>query len=251
MEAYAALLTAMQTLATDAYHIDRESDSCYDREGYNHPLDDVHERLAVALRGVLFEVRDRLAILADKELSTPEITASDHMRSLALSLAVTEVTAYVEGGFCFEPLETRVPEESLTQPAVEAIMKHFEDLPYTPHFMYDASSGVVTSVYGGVKKSSADSSHAPDIRLNEKLQEVGERIRKMRMERGYGVKDVARWVEVHPRCLRDVESGLNSRVGGTQLRQGHWLIQRLADYLDTTVQIIWPWGDDKEKDAIW
>jgi hypothetical protein len=48
-----------------------------------------------------------------------------------------------------------------------------------------------------------------------------------------------------------VEEGNNTRVGGTELRQGHWLIQRLADYLDTTPEALWPWNDDKEKDNTW
>lgn len=116
------------------------------------------------------------------------------------------------------------------------------------HFMYDAASGVVTGVYFGKRK-------LPEVTPEEQLArmcwEFGSSVQAKRKELGYKVKDLARWTEIHPETLRYIELGSEGRIGGTALRQGHWLVQRLAEYLNTTPKALWPWHDDKERDEAW
>lgn len=120
-------------------------------------------------------------------------------------------------------------------------MEHFEKSRLTPHFMYDAASGVVTGIYP--RKTAVSSEHMH--------REFGASVQEKRKDLGYKVKDLTKWVQIHPNTLRAIESGTVSRIGGTELRQGHWLVQRLAEYLNTTPEILWPWHDDKERDEAW
>lgn len=245
MDAYEALLEAVRDIGTNAYVF---------------PVDEVHERIHPHVQAVLEEVRDRIVIMAEHELEMPQATASDHLRSLAFAVAANEIDMYIQGLFSCEPIETRVPEE------VTSILETVEKMRLHPHFMYDASSGVVVGIYPGKEKvpveeiletNKTTSGHTRWV-ISEKdqetlahMQDFGVNVQAKRMEVGYKVKSLAKWVKIHPNTLREIESGMMSRIGGTELRQGHWLVQRLAEYLNVTAQTLWPWSDDKEKDQAW
>lgn len=256
MDAYEALLKAVQDIGTNAYDTDRDDDQIY-REGYVFPVDEVHERVHLHVQAVLEEVRDRIVTMAEHELEMPGATASDHLRSLAFDVAANEIDMYIQGMFSSEPVETRVPEE------VISILETVEKMRLHPHFVYDASSGIVVGIYPGKEKVPAEetpkttSGHTRWV-ISEKDQETlahmrdfGVNVQTKRMEVGYKVKSLAKWMQLHPNTLREIESGMMSRIGGTELRQGHWLVQRLAEYLNVTAETLWPWSDDKEKDEAW
>lgn len=261
MTAYDVLLGYMQEMANRAYHTDRTDNDRLYRADYEWPPDDVNDRLIAPLKNVLCEVRDRIHSLAARELDVPNTTSFDHLRSLALSVAANEIDLYIEAGFCAEPIETRVPEEACTEDVAHAIMEHF-DGPTTkiaPHFMYDASTGCTVGIYfrEKVPLEKPTSGHTrwvfPEGTKEKfaRMRDFGANVKAKRQELGNKVKHLAMWVEIHPRVLREIEAGGNSRVGGTELRQGHWLVQRLAEYLNTTPETLWPWSDDKEKDETW
>lgn len=264
MEAYDALLTEMQKMATDAYQDDRRLNDQLWRQDYVFPLGEVHERIHLHVQAVLEEVRDRIVTMAEHELEMPLATACDHLRSLAFAVAANEIDMYIQGLFSCEPIEIRVPEEAASIPEeVISILETVEKMRFHPHFVYDASSGVVVGIYPGKEKVPAEetpkttSGHTRWV-ISEKDQETlahmrdfGVNLQAKRLEVGYKIKSLAKWVKIHPNTLREIESGMMSRIGGTELRQGHWLVQRLAEYLNVTAETLWPWSDDKEKDQAW
>lgn len=261
MEAYDALLTEMQKMATDAYQVDRGPDDKLWRQDYVFPVDEVHDKLQQPLVGVLIEVRDRLTELSLNELRIPRATAADHLRALTFSVAANDVDMYIQGMFSLEPVETRVPEEMSLEETTQAITDALAASPVVPHFMFDASTGSTVGIYGKsqlpVTEGITKSGHTRWVVSAERRERAsrrvtfGEDIRTRRKALGHSVKHLSGWIEIHPDTLRALEAGMEENVGGTLLRQGHWLVQRLAEYLNTTVEEIYPWDDDKEKDNAW
>jgi len=275
MDPYEKLLVAMQEMVTGAYHADRLDNDRLHRVDYACSIAEVNDKLSDYLRPLFEEVRDRLHYLAERERLDTECMASDQLRSLTFSMAAAEIDAYLEGHFTYEPIETRVPEELpttiSTAETAHAILEALagESPTITPHFMYDATSGATVGIYprkGLIpleKTKETETTQTPTFghtkwvfsatRRENVARRVafGKDIQDRREILGLSRKNLARWVEINPRTLRELEDGVCSRVGGTDLRQGHWLIQRLAEYLNTTTEDIWPWDDDKEKDTAW
>jgi hypothetical protein len=178
MTAYDALLTAMQEMAHEAYHTDRQTDDRHWRKDWEYSPDEVNDRLILPLKDVLTEITDHLIELAEKQTNpSRDLTASDYMRAIGIHMAALEIAAYAEGAFCFEPLEMRLPGMSTTEEMARSILDHFRDprTKTTPHFMYDATSGVVTGLYSGAPKTPQEVPLTEE-QLKERLVEVGHRI---------------------------------------------------------------------------
>lgn len=268
MEAYDNLLTVVQSLATGAYHTDRGEGGKHYRPELDIAPDYIHDRIILPVKAMVQEIENRFNNLAILEMSQ-DPTAANHMRSLVWAMAAHELRVYAEGDFSFEPIETRVPEEfpeeapgSPYTPVADAILEYFRKTStrLTPHFVYDVSTGTVTSLYRAPRQEAPGKDPEEPSRTSGHTKWVststpGERERRGRLAmfgqvlwtfrkaNSFKRGELAHVLGVTKETLVALEYGELDTVEEEPLCQEHPFVHRMAENFGILPAMLWPWAD--------
>lgn len=255
MSAYDELLTAMQEMAWSAYHTDRATGEY--RDYYEYPPDNVHDRLKGSLADVLREIGLRLERLGQLETEHKDATAAEHMRGLTWFAAAAEITMYIEGNFTFEPIETRVPEQSAEAPKdtretaqeiFDAVVRMRDAGQSHPGYVFDYDRGILRGVSKRVQKPSRGVRNSRRAVLAEMAEEAlireraefGERVRAERKAHKVKRKCLASWMGVPKETIRMLERGELTHFGGGTVTRNNYIVAQVVNGLSSTVDILWP-----------